>query len=125
LRPFHGRYLMKNKGCFIKFTAMNKDKTAFKSEFEEVSKKIEAIKSRLSTLFIDGESDNGTVVVTLTASRQVVNIAIDDTIMEDRVQLEEHLILALNNASEKITEINRVEMETAIRTGLLNITDLF
>jgi hypothetical protein len=31
----------------------------------------------------------------------------------------------LNNASEKITEINRVEMETAIRTGLLNITDLF
>ena len=125
MRPFHGRYLTKNKGCFIKFTAMNNDKTAFKSEFEEVSKKIETIKSRLSTLFIDGESDNGTVVVTLTASRQVVNIAIDDAIMEDRVQLEEHLIRALNNASEKITEINRVEMETAIRTGLLNITDLF
>ena len=104
---------------------MNKDKTAFKSEFEEVSKKIETIKSRLSTLLIDGESDNGTVVVTLTASRQVVNIAIDDAIMEDRVQLEAHLIRALNNASEKITEINRVEMETAIRTGLLNITDLF
>ena len=104
---------------------MNKDKTAFESEFEEVSKKIETIKSRLSTLFIDGESDNGTVVVTLTASRQVVNIAIDDAIMEDRVQLEAHLIRALNNASEKITEINRVEMETAIRTGLINITDLF
>lgn len=104
---------------------MNKDKTAFESEFEEVSKKIETIKSRLSTLFIDGESDIGTVVVTLTASRQVVNIAIDDAIMEDRVQLEAHLIRALNNASEKITEINRVEMETAIRTGLLNITDLF
>jgi len=55
----------------------------------------------MDQVMVDGEAGNGLVVVTVTANRQIKNLAIDDELLEDKEALEDYLILALNKALEK------------------------
>lgn len=83
--------------------------------------KIEETKARLNTVFVDGESGNGAVVVTATANREIKNIAIDNDLLKDKEELEDYLILALNDALKKANNINEAEMAAAAKDGLPNI----
>jgi len=94
------------------------------NKLKEAQKKVEETKERLNTVFVDGESGNGMVVTTVTANRKIVNIAIDDAVLGDKEELEDHLIVALNNALEKATAINDQEMAAAAKDGLPNIPGL-
>ncbi len=96
-------------------------------KLEEAQKNIEETKKRLDTVFVDGESGNGLVVVTATANREIKNIAIDDSILNDKEELEDYLILALNDAIKKASAINEQELAIASKKGLPNIPgmDLF
>jgi len=90
-------------------------------KLKDAQVKIEETKSRLNTVMVDGESGDGLVVVTITANREVKNIAIDDSIIYDKEQLEDYLIVALNNALDKANKINEAEMAAAAKDGLPNI----
>lgn len=96
-------------------------------KLQEAQKKVEETKKRLNTVFVDGESGNGMVVVTATANREIKNIAIDDSILNDKEELEDYLILAINDAISKATKINEQEMAIAAKDGMPNIPgmDLF
>ena len=83
--------------------------------------KIEETKTRLNTVYVDGESGNGKVVVTATANREIKNIAIDDELLNDIEELEDYLIIALNDAIKKAGDINETEMAAAAKDGLPNI----
>jgi DNA-binding YbaB/EbfC family protein len=100
------------------------DMSEMMGKLKEAQKKVEETKERLNTVFVDGESGNGMVVATVTANRKIVNIAIDDAVLNDKEELEDHLIVALNNALEKATAINDQEMAAAAKGGLPNIPDL-
>ena len=96
-------------------------------KLKEAQAKIEETKARLNTIMVDGESGDGLVVVTVTANREVKNIAIDDSIIYDKEQLEDYLILALNNALKKANDVNEAELAAAAKGGLPDIPgmDLF
>lgn len=94
---------------------MEKDTATLLSELKKTQAEISAKKEHLRTVFIDGESGDGLVVTTITANKQVVNIAIDDSVLGDKNVLEEHLITALNNALDKVSVIRETEI-TAIKT---------
>jgi len=100
------------------------DMSEMMNKLKEAQKKVEETKERLNTVFVDGESGNGMVVTTVTANRKIVNIAIDDAVLGDKEELEDHLIVALNNALEKATAINDQEMAAAAKDGLPNIPGL-
>ena len=85
------------------------------AKLKEAQAKIEETKARLNTIFVDGESGNGKVVVTATANREIKNIAIDDELLNDMEELEDYLIIALNDALKKAGEINEAEMATAAK----------
>ncbi len=91
------------------------------AKLKEAQAKIEETKTRLNTIFVDGESGNGKVVVTVTANREIKNIAIDDELLYDKEELEDYLIIALNDALKKANEINEAEMTAAAKGGIPDI----
>jgi DNA-binding protein YbaB len=56
----------------------------------------------LDTVLVDEQSSDGLLKVTLTANRSVKSITIDDSLLEDKEQLEDYLILVLNKAIAKL-----------------------
>ena len=65
--------------------------------------------------------------VTLTANRKIKSISIDESLLEDKEQLEDYLILVLNKAIERATNVNEAELAAVSKDGMPNIPgmDLF
>ncbi|UCE94694.1 MAG: YbaB/EbfC family nucleoid-associated protein, partial [Flavobacteriaceae bacterium] len=97
------------------------DMEGMMAKLKEAQAKIEETKNRLNTVMVDGDAGNGMVIVTITANREVKNIAIDDELLEDKEALEDYLILALNKAIDKANKINESEMAAAAKGGLPDI----
>ena len=91
------------------------------AKLKEAQAKIEETKIRLNTIMVDGEAGNGMVIATVTANREVKNIAIDEDLLDDKEALEDYLIIALNKAMEKANGINEAEMAAAAKGGLPDI----
>ena len=100
------------------------DMQGMMAKLKEAQAKIEETKSRLNTIFVDGESGNGKVVVTATANREIKNIAIDDELLKDVEELEDYLIIALNDAIKKANTINEAEMAAAAKDGMPDLPGL-
>ena len=102
------------------------DLTGMMGKLKEAQQKIEETKARLNTIMIDGEAENGTVKVTVTANRIVKNISISKE-LSDHEEIEDYLIIALNNALEKANNISETELAAAAKDGMPNIPgmDLF
>ncbi|RMA64535.1 YbaB/EbfC family nucleoid-associated protein [Ulvibacter antarcticus] len=96
-------------------------------KLKETQEKVEATKKRLDTVLIDEQSTDGLLKVTITANRSIKSLKIDDALLEDKEQLEDYLILTLNKAIEKATEINETEIAAVAKDGMPNIPgmDLF
>lgn len=90
-------------------------------KLKETQKKVEDTKKRLDTVLIDEKSTDEKINVTLTANRAIKSITIDDSLMEDKEQLEDYLILTLNKAIEKATNVNEAELAAVAKEGMPNI----
>jgi nucleoid-associated protein EbfC len=94
-------------------------------KLQETQKKIEETKKRLDTVLVDEQSNDGLLKVTLTANRTIKSLSIDDSLLEDKEQLEDYLILVLNKAIEKATNVNEAELAAVAKDGMPNIPGLF
>lgn len=90
-------------------------------KLKETQQKIEETKKRLDTVLIDEQSNDGLLKVTLTANRKVKSITIDDSLLEDKEQLEDYLVLVMNKAIEKATNVNESELSAVAKDGMPNI----
>lgn len=90
-------------------------------KLKETQKKVEATKERLNTVLIDEQSTDGLLKITLTANREIKSISIDDSLLEDKEHLEDNLILTLNKAIAKATEVNESELAAVAKEGMPNI----
>ena len=93
-------------------------------KLKEPQEKVEATKKRLDSVLIDEASSDGLLKITLTANRQIKAIQIDDTLLEDKEQLEDYLILTLNKAIEKATNVHETEVAAVAKEGMPNIPGL-
>jgi DNA-binding YbaB/EbfC family protein len=91
------------------------------SKLKEAQKKVEATKERLHAVLIDEASTDTKLKVTITANRTITSISIDDELLQDKDMLEDYLILTLNKAIEKATDINESEIAAVAKEGLPNI----
>ncbi|MGV6832533.1 MAG: YbaB/EbfC family nucleoid-associated protein [bacterium] len=91
------------------------------NKLKEAQKKVEETKARLDTVLIDEQSNDGLLKVTITANRTIKSITVDDQLLEDKEQLEDYLILTLNKAIAKATEINETEIGDVAKDGLPDI----
>ncbi|WP_282135827.1 YbaB/EbfC family nucleoid-associated protein [Seonamhaeicola maritimus] len=90
-------------------------------KLKETQKKVEETKKRLDTVLIDENSNDNKLKITLTANREIKSIRIDDELLKDKEQLEDYLILTLNKAIEKATNINEAELAAVAKEGMPNI----
>jgi nucleoid-associated protein EbfC len=90
-------------------------------KLKETQQKIEETKKRLDTVLIDEQSNDGLLKITLTANRKVKSIHIDDSLLEDKEQLEDYLVLVMNKAIEKATNVNEAELGAVAKDGMPNI----
>ncbi|OAB79022.1 YbaB/EbfC family nucleoid-associated protein [Cochleicola gelatinilyticus] len=90
-------------------------------KLKETQEKVEATKKRLDTVLVDESSNDGLIKVTITANREIKNISLDDALLEDKEQLEDYLVLTLNKAIAKATEINETEIGAVAKEGMPNI----
>ena len=96
-------------------------------KLKETQKKVEETKKRLDSVLIDEKSSDNLLKVTLTANRAIKSISIDDSLLKNKEQLEDYLILTLNKAIEKATKVNEAEIGAVAKDGMPNIPgmDLF
>ena len=87
-------------------------------KLKETQQKIEDTKKRLDTVLIDEQSTGGLLKVTLTANRKITSIIIEDSLLEDKEQLEDYLILTLNKAIEKATKTNEAELDAVAKMDM-------
>ena len=87
-------------------------------KLRETQQKIEDTKKRLDTVFIDEQSSDGLLKVTVTANNKIKSIAIDDTLLEDKDQLEDYLILVINKAIEKASAVNQGELDAVTKMDM-------
>lgn len=96
-------------------------------KIKETQQKIEETKARLNTVLIDEQSNDGLLKVTLTANRTVKSVEIDNSLLQDKEQLEDYLLMVFNKAIEKATSVNEAELAAVAKDGMPNIPgmDLF
>lgn len=93
-------------------------------KIKETQQKIEETKKRLDTVLVDEQSNDGLLKITLTANRQVKAITIDDSLLEDKEQLEDYLIMVMNKALDKASAVNEAELGAVAKEGMPNIPGL-
>tara|TARA_R110002020_G_scaffold475796_1_gene712434 strand:+ start:91335 stop:91661 length:327 start_codon:yes stop_codon:yes gene_type:complete len=90
-------------------------------KLKETQEKVKATKERMNTVILDEQSPDQLLKVSITANRTIKSIAIDDSLLQDKEQLEDYLILTLNQAIEKATTINETELAAVAKEGMPNI----
>jgi|TARA_R110000744_G_scaffold317947_2_gene424515 DNA-binding YbaB/EbfC family protein len=90
-------------------------------KLKETQEKVKATKERMNTVILDEQSPDQLLKVSITANRTIKSITIDDSLLKDKDQLEDYLILTLNRAIEKATTINENELAAVAKEGMPNI----
>ena len=90
-------------------------------KLKETQEKVKATKERLNHVVIEERSADDLVKVSLTANRTLKSIELDDSLLKDKEKLEDYLILTLNKAIEKATQINETELAAVAKEGMPNI----
>ena len=93
-------------------------------KIKETQEKVQAAQKRMESVYIDEQSNDGLLKVTLTANRKLKTINIDPTLLKDKEQLEGYLILTLNKALEQAASIHEAEIGAVAKEGMPNIPGL-
>tara|TARA_R110002072_G_scaffold256592_5_gene415439 strand:+ start:986 stop:1309 length:324 start_codon:yes stop_codon:yes gene_type:complete len=97
------------------------DMSGMMQKIKDAQKKVKETKVRLNTVLVDETGADGKIKVTLTANRELKSISIDDALLNDKEELEDFLIITLNKAIAKASQINEHEMAVAAKAGMPNI----
>lgn len=90
-------------------------------KLKETQEKVAETKKRLDTVLIDEESKDGLLKITITANREIRKISLDPSLLEDTEQLEDYLVVTLNKAITRASDIHEAELATVAKEGMPNI----
>lgn len=90
-------------------------------KFKETQEKVKQTKERLNTVTLEESSSDQLLSVTITANRVLKSISIDDSLIDDKEQLEDYLVLTINKAIARATEIHETELAAVAKDGMPNI----
>lgn len=91
------------------------------NKIKEAQVKVEETKKRLDTVTIQEKSSDNLLKITITGNREIKNIEVSEELLNDKEQLEDYLILTLNKAIKKASDINEAELAAAAKEGMPNI----
>lgn len=93
----------------------------------QAQQQAEEIKKRLETIIVTGEAEGGKIKVEATAGKTVKTISIDDSLAsaENKEELEELLVVALNKALMQAENVSASEMQAATQNMFGDLGNLF
>ncbi len=100
------------------------DMMGMMGKIKEAQEKAEATKKRLETVYIDEKSNDELLKTTVTVAGSIKSIDIDDSLLEDKDQLEDYLILTLNRALDKAKKNYETELAAVAKEGMPDIPGL-
>ncbi len=100
------------------------DMMGMMGKLKETQAKVEETKKRLDSVSISEQSNDSLLKVVVSANREIKTIEIDDELLKDKDQLEDYLIITLNRAIKKATEVNEAEISAVAKNGLPDIPGL-
>lgn len=90
-------------------------------KLKEAQQKVEETKKRLDTVMVEETSADQKISITLTANREIKSISLDDSLLADKEELEDYLILTLNKAIAKASKVQETELGAVAKEGMPNI----
>jgi DNA-binding YbaB/EbfC family protein len=100
------------------------DMMGMMNKIKETQAKVEQTKKRLDTVMLAEKSNDDLLKVIITANRELKSIEIDDELLKDKEQLEDYLILTLNKAIQKASDVNDTEVSAVAKEGMPDIPGL-
>ena len=91
------------------------------NKLKEAQAKVEETKKRLDTVTMQEKSSDDLLKVTITGNREIKNIEVAEELLEDKEQLEEYLVLTLNKAIKRASDMNEAELGAAAKDGMPDI----
>lgn len=91
-------------------------------KMQEAQKQVQEIKNRLDTVHLKEGDDE--IVVTITGNREIKDLEISAALLEDKEELQDKLVIALNRAIDKANRTHEKEMQGAAK-GMLPGMDMF
>jgi len=95
-------------------------------KLNEMKEKMELVKAKLDTLYVKGTSPGERVTATVTASKKLSDLDIDDTLLfpEHKEELIDHLTIAIGKAMDEAEIVSEKETKSATEGLLPNIPGL-
>ena len=91
---------------------------------QQMKKKMSQVQSEIDALEIEGESGGGMVKVIVSGKKTLISVDVNPEVMkEDKEMLEDLILIAVNNAIEKVDGISKEKMASI--TGGMNVPGLF
>jgi len=97
------------------------DMMGMMGKLKETQEKVEVTKKRLDTVYLQESSSDELLQISITANRVLKEIKIDDSLLSDKEQLEDYLVLTINKAIENATKVNETELAAVAKEGMPNI----
>ena len=91
------------------------------NKLKEAQAKVEETKKRLDTVTMQEKSSDDLLKVTITGNREIKNIEVAQELLEDKEQLEDYLVLTLNKAIKRASDMNEAELGAAAKDGMPDI----
>lgn len=90
-------------------------------KLKETQQKIEETKTRLDSVVLTEKSSDNLIQVDITANREIKSIALDESLLHDKEQLEDYLVCYINKAIDQATKVNETELGAVAKDGMPNI----
>ena len=100
------------------------DMMGMMGKIKETQQKAEGTKKRLETVYIDENSSDDLLHITVSVAGAVKKIDIKDELLEDKEQLEDYLILTLNKALSRAKASYDQELAAVVKEGMPDIPGL-
>lgn len=91
------------------------------NKIKEAQAKVEETKKRLDLVTLQEKSSDDLLKVTITGNREIKNIEVSEELLEDKEQLEDYLVLTINKAIKRASDMNEAELGAAAQEGMPDI----
>jgi len=93
-------------------------------KLKETQQKIEETKKRLDSVIVEESSNNNLIKASMTANRELKSLDIDESLLNNKEELEDYLIITINNLINKATSVNEAELGAVAKEGMPDIPGL-
>lgn len=89
------------------------------NKIQQMKEEVEKSKARLDNITVASETEG--IKIEMTGNRKIKDISIPQELLDEKEDLEDLLIIALNKAIEKADKVNEAEMAGAAKGMLPNM----